>query len=122
MPFWAYILRCADDSFYTGHTDNWRRGSAPTRSASVAPHTRRRRPVTLAWCQEFPSRLEALEAERQIKGWSRAKKQALIGGDWARLSLLARNRQSPSTSSGRTDVEGQALPVRAGPLDERRNL
>jgi putative endonuclease len=122
MPFWAYILRCADDSFYTGHTDTLAARIGAHQIGIDCVHTRRRRPVTLAWCQEFPSRLEALEAERQIKGWSRAKKQALIGGDWARLSLLARNRQSPSTSSGRTDVEGQALPVRAGPLDERRNL
>ena len=122
MPFWAYILRCADDSFYTGHTDTLEARIGAHQIGIGCAHTRRRRPVTLAWCQEFPSRLEALEAERQIKGWSRAKKQALIGGDWARLSLLARNRQSPSTSSGRTDVEGQALPVRAGPLDERRNL
>jgi predicted GIY-YIG superfamily endonuclease len=49
--------------------------------------------VTLVWCDEFPSRYEALSAERQIKGWSRAKKPALIRGDWALISKLARNRE-----------------------------
>ncbi len=47
----------------------------------------------LVWTESFVSRDEALAAERQIKGWSRAKKQALIAGDWNRLHMLARNRQ-----------------------------
>jgi len=45
------------------------------------------------WSQDFPTRYEALTVERQIKGWSRAKKQALIRGDWQQVSMLARNRQ-----------------------------
>jgi putative endonuclease len=75
--------------------------------------------VTLVWCDEFPSRYEALSAERQIKGWSRAKKKALIRGDWALISKLARNRterekERASTSSARTDqVQGPA-PIRSG--------
>ncbi|HET9810520.1 MAG TPA: GIY-YIG nuclease family protein, partial [Sphingomicrobium sp.] len=60
------------------------------------------RPVQLVWSQEFASRYEALRAERQIKGWSRAKKMALIRGDWALISTLAKGKSSPSTSSGRT--------------------
>jgi predicted GIY-YIG superfamily endonuclease len=57
-------------------------------------YTRSRRAVQLVWTQDFTTRYEALSAERQIKGWSRAKKQALIKGDWELLSRLARNRQS----------------------------
>jgi predicted GIY-YIG superfamily endonuclease len=72
----------------------------------AAAHTKHRRPVELVWCQEFPTRLEALEAERRIKGWSRARKEALIAGDWGLLSQLARayaNVGRPSTGSGRTE-------------------
>jgi putative endonuclease len=106
MTFWAYILLCADGSFYTGHTDRLEARIAQHQAGEVEGYTQKRRPVRLVWCQEFATRLEALEAERRIKGWSRAKKEALIAGDYERLVLLARNRQaesSPSTSSGRTE-------------------
>src|SRR3546814_19895494 len=64
--------------------------------------TQKYAPVALVWSQEFPSRLEALEAERRIKGWSRAKKLALIRNDWATITTLAKSKNGPSTSSGRT--------------------
>jgi tRNA/rRNA methyltransferase/putative endonuclease len=94
MAFYAYILRCADGSFYTGHTEDLEGRMADHQVGRCGGYTRDRRPLSLAWCQDFPTRYEALAAERQIKGWSRAKKQALIDGDWARLSRLARTRQS----------------------------
>ncbi|TPG43521.1 GIY-YIG nuclease family protein [Sphingomonas koreensis] len=122
MTFWAYILRCADGSYYTGQTDNLEVRIASHQSGQIAGHTRSRRPVTLAWSQDFPSRLEALEAERRIKGWTRAKKEALIAGDWNRLSHLARNRQGgPSTGLGRTVSEGGHIPspVRPEPVEGR---
>ncbi len=56
-------------------------------------YTSARRPVTLVWQGEFEKREEALAFERQIKGWSRAKKEALMAGDWMEISRLARNRQ-----------------------------
>ncbi|BCA59456.1 GIY-YIG nuclease family protein [Sphingomonas sp. HMP6] len=105
MAFWAYMLRCSDGSYYTGHTDALEQRIGQHQTGAIPGYTHDRRPVTLVWSQDFPSRIEALEAERRIKGWSRAKKEALIAGDWSRLSLLARNRQdqtSPSTGSGRT--------------------
>ncbi len=105
MSFYVYILRCADGSYYTGHTDDLERRVGQHQSGQISGFTRDFTPVTLVWSQEFPTRLEALEAERRIKGWSRAKKEALIVGDYERLSILARNRQAenrPSTSSGRT--------------------
>ena len=58
--------------------------------------------VFLVWSQEFPTRYEALAAERQIKGWRRAKKMALIRGDWQGVPVLTKRKDSPSTSSGRT--------------------
>ena len=95
MAFYAYILLCADGSFYTGHTDNLENRVADHESGRFEGYTSKRRPVRLMWSQDFPTRHEALTVERQIKGWSRAKKQALIDRDWQRLSLLARNRQDP---------------------------
>ena len=95
MPFHAYILRCRDGRYYTGHTDNLEARIAEHQAGLAADFTARRRPVELVWTQEFPTRHEALASERQIKGWSRAKKEALIRGDWEGLSLLARSRQRP---------------------------
>nr|WP_240700149.1 hypothetical protein [Sphingomonas gei] len=73
--------------------------------------------MTLARCADFSTRYEAIASERQIKGWTRAKKEALIAGDWERLSSLARNRQDdgrPSTSAGRT-ARGEGDPKNRSP-------
>ncbi|MDF0489375.1 GIY-YIG nuclease family protein [Sphingomonas sp. H39-1-10] len=106
MAFWAYLLRCADGSFYAGHTDALEARIGVHEAGRGSDYTARRRPVTLVWSQDFPSRIEALEAERQIKGWSRAKKEALIAGDWTRVSQLAASRGTrASTSSARTEFD-----------------
>jgi putative endonuclease len=93
VAFYAYILLCADKSYYTGHTEELEHRVAEHQFGRHCGYTRERRPVRLVWPQDFPTRYEAWSAERQIKGWSRAKKKALIEGDWLLLSLLARNRQ-----------------------------
>lgn len=93
MSFHAYLLRCADGSFYAGHTDDLERRIAQHDAGTMPCYTLSRRPVTLVWHERFGTREEALAAERRIKGWSRAKKEALIAGDWARVSALAKNRQ-----------------------------
>src|SRR5262245_2063641 len=111
MSFYAYLLRCADGSYYAGHTEDLDVRLAQHQRGTMKGYTYNRRPVELVWCEAFESRYEALAAERQIKGWSRAKKEALIAGDWERLSFLARNCQDqprPSTSSGRTGLEAAA--------------
>ena len=59
-------------------------------SGECGGYTAKRLPVALVWSQEFTSREEALAAELQIKGWSRAKKEALMAGDWGRISALAK--------------------------------
>ncbi len=89
MSFWAYILRCADGSYYVGHSDDLEARVGAHQSGLVEGYTQKRRPVTLVWSQEFGERDEAFRAERQIKGWSRAKKGALIRGDWDAIHLLA---------------------------------
>ena len=90
MAFWTYILLCSDDRYYTGHTDNLERRIAQHQHGGFCDFTSRRRPVTLVWSQYFVTRVEALEAERRIKPWSRAKKEALIRGDWAMVGHFAK--------------------------------
>lgn len=103
MSFWTYMLHCADRSFYVGHTDDLERRVAQHEFGDTGGYTADKRPVTMVWSQEFPTRYEALSAERQIKGWGRAKKLASIRGDWPLISQLARKKESPSTSSERTE-------------------
>ena len=95
----VYILRCADNSFYTGLT----RRSVSERLAEhnaglVKGYTAKRRPVELIYSEAHLRYDEAVAAERRIKGWSRAKKIALISGQYDALQDFAMNyrrRQSP---------------------------
>lgn len=105
MSFWAYMLHCRGGYFYTGHTENLEARIAQHESGEVGGFTSDHLPVELVWSEDFPTRYEARAAERRIKGWSRAKKMALIRGDWASISDLAKGKGSPSTGSGPT-VEG----------------
>ncbi len=91
MSFHLYILRCSDASYYIGHTDDLERRVGEHEHGGVTVYTRKRRPLKFVFSQEFPTREEALARERQIKGWSRAKKEALIKGNWERLQRLTRN-------------------------------
>ena len=92
MAFYVYILRCSDDSFYVGHTDNLESRIAAHQEGEVTGYTQSRTPVNLVFSEEFPDRIDALERERQLKKWSGAKKQALINGDWPRLVELSKSR------------------------------
>ena len=94
MTFWAYMLHCRGGKFYTGHTDDLERRMGEHRSGMVKGFTSDRLPAELVWSQDFPTRYEALTAERQIKGWSRAKKLALIRGDWDAVSRYAKSKNS----------------------------
>ncbi len=107
MTFWAYMLHCRGGAFYVGHTDNLDYRIGQHQSGLVAGYTANHLPVELVWSWDFPTRHEAKEAERRIKGWSRAKKLALIRGDWDRISTLAKGKNGPSTSSGQAG-EGES--------------
>ena len=96
MGFWVYLLRCADQSIYVGHTDDIERRLAQHASGECGGFTSTRLPIEPLWAQEFPTREEALEREHQVKGWSRAKKLALAHDDWGLLHLLARSSESKS--------------------------
>ena len=94
MDFYAYMLRCADGHYYAGHTDDLDVRIAQHQAGAIPGYTQKRRPVTLVWSDRFPERDQAFAAERQIKGWSRAKKEALIRGD--REALAGSRAQSRS--------------------------
>jgi predicted GIY-YIG superfamily endonuclease len=105
MQFWVYLLRCADGSYYAGHTDALEGRLWQHQQGTCCDWTSRRRPVELVWCEAAPTRYEALAFERRIKGWTRAKKEALIASDWDRISWLARPpHERPSTSFRTNDV------------------
>ena len=92
--FWVYVLRCADDSYYVGHTDNLEMRLAQHQAGELAGYTRTRRPVQLVYSDTFGSRDEAFAAEQQLKGWSRKKKEALVRGDWDQLRRFAKRWSS----------------------------
>jgi putative endonuclease len=115
MAFWTYILRCSDGQYYTGHTDNLEHRVGAHQTGGYCDYTSRRLPVTLVWSQDFPSRIEALEAERIVGGWSRAKKEALIAGDWASVSRFAkppaeRDVEAGFSTSLETNGRGEHIP------------
>ncbi len=94
MPAYVYMLRCCDGRYYVGSA----RGSLEKRIAdhdagTYGGFTARRRPVRLVWHQECQRITDAIATERQIKGWSRAKKEALIRGDFDLIHELSRRRR-----------------------------
>ncbi len=110
-PFHVYLLLCRDGTFYAGHTDELEARLLQHQTSDTG-YTATRKPVELVWQGEFESREGALAFEQQIKGWSRAKKEALIAGDWDRVQVLARSKQG-------VDGLRQAQPERWGGQPER---
>ena len=89
-PYVVYMVRCADDSFYVGLTNNvdirvWEHNEGFNEDS----YTFKRRPVTLVHASHFGDIRQAFRWERQLKGWSRAKKEALIRGDYEQIHVLA---------------------------------
>jgi putative endonuclease len=105
MGGWVYMLRCSDDSFYVGST------SYKDLETRVAQHddgvfkgyTSKRRPVVLVWAEWCEDLRQAHAIERQIKGWRRDKKEALIRRDWRALEQLAKRpgARRPSRAAAR---------------------
>lgn len=111
-----YILRCADGSYYTGVT----RRSVEERVSEHAQGlidgccTKSRLPIELV-LEEFYDRAdEAVAAERRIKGWSRAKKEAYMRNDFAALSALARRRKNPKSDPSSFETGAARLPQDEG--------
>ncbi len=88
--YYVYIVRCSDGSFYVGVTNNVElRGNQHNEGADHQAYTFSRRPVELVYSEVFKEIVQAIAWEKQVKRWSRAKKQALIEGKWDVLHLLA---------------------------------
>ena len=91
MGAFLYILRCADDSYYVGTTRGaLERRVAEHNAAHFGGYTAKRRPVSLVFHEEFDRITDAIAAERQVKGWRRDKKEALIRGEFEALRQLAK--------------------------------
>jgi putative endonuclease len=94
MGIFIHMLRCADNSFYIGSAtgDDLAPRIDPHNAGAFPGHTSSRRPVTPVWSEYFDRITDGIAAERQLKGWSRAKKEALIRSDWETMTNLARRR------------------------------
>jgi putative endonuclease len=104
---WLYILRCSDGSYYVGTSRN---DELETRVSQhnlgvYGGYTARRRPVSLVYSAHFERIVDAIAAERQIKGWSRAKKEALIRGEFEALPELAKRRRPFSKREDGSDPD-----------------
>ena len=85
------MLRCSDDSYYVGSTVDLEHRYFQHASGGGAAYTRRRLPVTLVFAQEFPRIDEAYAREKQVQGWSRRKREALIAQNFESLPDLSRS-------------------------------
>jgi len=94
MGAFVYILRCRDSSYYVGSAtgDDLSPRVAQHRSGYFGGYTATRLPVHLVWSEHFDRVTDAIAVERKLKGWSHAKKEALIKGDFALLKHKARRR------------------------------
>jgi putative endonuclease len=94
MGVYVYMLHCADGSYYVGSATGDDLGPRVDQhnAGSYPGYTFSRRPVVLVWSEYFDRITDGIAAERQIKGWSRAKKEALLNSDWTRVSELSRRR------------------------------
>lgn len=88
-PFWVYILECSDGRLYVGQTDDLEKRLSE-HQAGLDAYTATRLPVSLIFSENYPDRDATRKREKQLKGWSRAKKLALIGGEWSKVQSLAK--------------------------------
>ena len=97
--YYIYILQCSDGSYYTGVTNDVEKRFYEHQEGLIEwCYTHNKRPVKLMYVEDFTDIVEAISREKQIKGWTRKKKEALIVKDFERLVGLSKSH--PSTSSG----------------------
>jgi putative endonuclease len=89
MKGWTYILLCADGSYYTGSTNDLELRLEQHQNGEGSNHTKKRLPVKLVYFEEFQNVEQAFYREKQIQGWSRRKKEALIQGRLEALHRMA---------------------------------
>jgi putative endonuclease len=120
MPAFVYILRCADGSYYVGSSrgESLEKRLGEHQAGTYAGYTSSRRPLMLVWSEPFERFDEAVACERRLKGWSRAKKEALIRGDWDGLQAAAKRpgaqRAADPSLSRPTQMPHPEVPASAG--------
>ena len=102
--YYVYIVKCSDQSYYTGVTNNLeRRIYEHNFGIERRAYTYKRKPIKLVWFETFSDINEAISIEKKIKGWSRRKKEALISKDWAKLVEYSKNYTQFGKSSTSSD-------------------
>ena len=102
--YFVYIIECSDKSYYTGVTNNIERRLWEHETGyNISCYTFKRRPVVLKYSQWFQDIRQAIVWEKQIKGWSRKKKEALFIENWDEVKRLAKSKSSPNPSSTSSD-------------------
>ncbi|MBK7435704.1 MAG: GIY-YIG nuclease family protein [Saprospiraceae bacterium] len=115
MKGWMYILECSDGSYYTGSTNNLILRIQQHQNGEGAKHTKLRLPVKLLYFEEFNRIDHAFYREKQVQGWSRKKKEALISGKFDSLPLLSKNNalhpvvSTDSTTEGKDSTTDRAV-------------
>lgn len=102
---YMYILECSNGSYYIGSTINLEKRYIEHQNGEGANHTKKHLPVKLVYHEEFSRIDDAFYREKQVQGWSRKKKEALINNEHYKLPKLSKNysqfsgREQVSTSS-----------------------
>ena len=91
--YFVYILKCSDESYYTGVTNNLEKRIAEHQSGIIKGYTRSRLPVKLVFSEKFSDVNQAIRLEKQLKGWSREKKEALINGNFDLLVKISNSKK-----------------------------
>ncbi|MEN2383543.1 MAG: GIY-YIG nuclease family protein [Gloeotrichia echinulata DEX184] len=117
---YIYILECVDGSYYTGSTTDLERRLWQHQEGEGANYTAKRLPVKLVFCEYYKRVADAFEREKQVQGWNRKKKQALIAGDTNLLHQLAecQNETHYSRLAGFGGEQSRSLRLRSGNLVE----
>jgi putative endonuclease len=98
--YYVYILKCSDDSYYTGVTNNLeRRLNEHQYGVNEGSYTYFRRPVELKFFEEFKYINQAIEVEKKIKKWSKGKKKALIENNWDKIKELSICKNSSNSKN-----------------------
>jgi predicted GIY-YIG superfamily endonuclease len=110
---WVYILKCSDESYYTGSTSAIDTRIAQHELGTHDGYTASRRPVQLVWTEQFPDMSQAVALERQIKRWTRKKKEALIRGDFDALHYLSACGNETHYENSARRRHGERSPAKA---------
>ncbi len=99
--YYVYVVQCSDGFYYTGITNDVdRRVFEHNEGLNKSCFTYKRRPIVLKYYEHFKNIKAAIEWEKQVKGWSRKKKEALFENDYKQIQELAKSYKDPSTGSG----------------------